>query len=240
MEEHNNNRQNTDAGLSFPKCVAAGIIAGVILILVLLYFFRPQAAESMVFNAIRIKNTISYYVFHSSIHFYYLEMEKNGKDVRVHVNQPLEITYRDEFVVKSAVTDDIKGTNITVRIEGLGKGGNDVGVLMQGIDLVDKVMAEGILNRGGGGAAPVYSIRINYGKDVLARIPLKVIITPQDWLRYAKGAPDIKTQIDYLQKAVSMNKEDAGVRKILAGIYARRGNLDDAVKAVSASIDDKS
>ncbi|MEQ8152088.1 MAG: hypothetical protein ABRQ32_04225, partial [Smithellaceae bacterium] len=62
MEEDNNNRQNTDAGLSFPKCIAVGIIAGVILILVLLYFFRPQAAESMVFNAIRIKNTISYYV----------------------------------------------------------------------------------------------------------------------------------------------------------------------------------
>ncbi|NTW76559.1 MAG: tetratricopeptide repeat protein, partial [Syntrophaceae bacterium] len=229
MEEDNDNRQSDNALILHKKWIIPSAVTGIIVVLALLFFFRPHALGTITFNAVRIKNTISYYVFHSRIHFYYLEMEKNGKNIRVHVNESLEITYRDEFVVKSAITDDMKGTNITVNVEGLGKGENDIGVLMRGIDLVNKVMAEGIMSRGGGTVSD-YSIRINYGKDVLARVPIKVVITPQDWLRFAKGTTDIKTQIEYLKKAIVVNKEDTGVRKILAGIYARRGKLDDAVK----------
>ncbi len=191
MEEDNNNRTSDNAGILNKRWIVS-TLAGLIVIFALLFFLRPQALETISYNAIRIKNTISYNIFHSTIHFYYLEMEKNGQDVRLHINEPLEITYRDEFVVKSAVTDDIKGANITVNVEGLGKGENDVGILMQGVDLVNKVMADGIMSRGGKTVSD-YSIRINYGKDLLARVPIKVVITPQDWLRFSKCAADIKT-----------------------------------------------
>ena len=85
--------------------------------------------------------------FKAKPHFYYLEMEKNGKDIRASSAEALEITYRDEFVVKSVVSDDLSGKYMTVKIEGLGKSENDMGVLYRGIDLVNKIMLKGTMNQ---------------------------------------------------------------------------------------------
>ena len=74
--------------------------------------------------------------------FYYLEMEKNGKDIRVSKNKALEVTYRDEFVVKSVVSDDLTGKYTTVKFEGLSKNDNDLGVLLKGIDFVNKIIKD--------------------------------------------------------------------------------------------------
>jgi len=73
-------------------------------------------------------------------HFYYLEMEKNGKDICVGKDNVLEVTYRDEFVVKSVVSDDLTGKYTTINVEGLSKGNNDLGILLRGIDLVNKII----------------------------------------------------------------------------------------------------
>ena len=118
----------------------------VILISVLLFFFYPQFFRSLAFQASRVKNTFSYYILQDKPHFYYLEMEKNGKDIRVGKNEALEVTYRDEFVVKSVVSDDLTGKYTTVKVEGLSKGNNDLGVLLQGIDLVNKIIKNGRCN----------------------------------------------------------------------------------------------
>ncbi len=67
-------------------------------------------------------------------------MEKNGKDIQVGVDDPLEISYRDEFVIKAVVSDDLSGKYTTATIEGTGKDGNHIGVLFRGIDLVNKIM----------------------------------------------------------------------------------------------------
>lgn len=206
----------------------AGLIAIIIIIFILLYFIHPQAIKEIIFNAGRVKNISSYYLLGDKPHFYYLEMEKNGKDIRVGVNEALEVTYRDEFVVKSVASDDITGKYVTVKIEGLGKGANDLGILMRGIDLVNIIMQNRVA-RQSGGLLPDYHILINYRDDLMAKIPLRVVITPQDWLRFAKDSTNVKAQIEYLKKAISLNKEDTGVRKILAGIYSRLGRLDEAI-----------
>jgi tetratricopeptide (TPR) repeat protein len=193
-----------------------------------LYFLRPQLIRAVSFNAVRIKNTFAYYIFQAKPHFYYLEMEKNGKDLQVSVNEALELTYRDEVVVKAIVSDDITGKYTTVNIEGLGKGGNDLGVLMRGVDLVNKIMQKDIMSQGEGTISD-YRIRVNYQNEVLAAVPMRVVISPQDWLRFAKDTTNVKVQIEYLKKAIALNEEDTGVRKILAGIYLQRGRPDDAI-----------
>ena len=225
-ENRKNNRYNK--GSVSGIIIFAGIFAAVILIMALLYIFNPRALQDIAINASRVKNTFSYYILQGNPHFYYLEMEKNGKSIRVSANAALEVTYRDEFVVKSISSDDIMGKYITVKIEGLGKGANDLGVLMRGIDLVNKIMQKGALSQGGGIISDYY-ILINHGNDLLAKVPMRVVITPQDWLRFAKDSSNVKVQIEYLKRAISLNKEDVGVRKILAGIYARLGRLDEAI-----------
>lgn len=228
MAENNsqNNRQNKNGLIKI--WLIAGVFAVIFVSFALLYFIYPQTIETITFNTSRMKNIASYYLFESKPHFYYLEMEKNGKDIFVHVNESLEVTYRDEFVVKSVASDDIEGKHITVNIEGLGKGANDLGVLMRGVDLVNKIMQKGVMSQGGGTVSD-YSIRVNYENEVLAKIPMRVVITPQDWLRFAKDTTNVKIQIEYLKKAIALNSEDAGVRKILAGIYTKLGRLDDAI-----------
>ena len=200
----------------------------VILISVLLFFFYPQFFRSLAFKASRIKNTFSHYVLQDRPHFYYLEMEKNGKDIRVGKDEALEVTYRDEFVVKSVVSDDLTGKYTTVNVEGLSKGNNDLGVLLKGIDFVNKIIKSGIVIDNSGIVSD-YKIIINYRDEMIAAVALKIVITPQDWFRFAKDSSNVKEQIEYLKKAIVLNKNDISVRKILAGVYSRQGRLDDAI-----------
>ncbi|MEN6620396.1 MAG: hypothetical protein ABFD50_02440 [Smithella sp.] len=74
MKKNNmeNVRQNKE--VPYKLWIFSGAVAVIILILISLYFFRPQVLENIAFNAGRIKNTISYYLLHGKLHFYYLEM----------------------------------------------------------------------------------------------------------------------------------------------------------------------
>ena len=200
----------------------------VVLIFALLFLFYPQFSRSISFHVSRIKNTFSHYVLKEKPHFYYLEMEKNGKDIRVSKDLPLEITYRDEFVVKSVVSDDLTGKYTTVNFEGFSEGNNDLGVLFKGIDFVNKIIKKGVVIDNTGIVSD-YKILINYQQEKTASVGLKIVITQQDWFRFAKDSSNISEQIEYLKKAIMLNKNDISVRKILAGIYSRQGRVDEAI-----------
>ena len=213
------------------KKITRVLIALAVLVIVFfsILLFRPQAISTVTFPLIRIKNTISYYVLQDKPHFYYIEMEKNGDDIRINADESLEVTYRDEFVVKSVGSDDLASEYITVSVDFLGKGKNDIGVLLRGIELVNKLMQNKEFNQSTGSVSS-YKICINYKNETIAAVPMKVIITPQDWFRFAKDSKNVEEQIEYLKKAIAANKEDIGVRKILAGTYFRQDRLDDAIK----------
>ena len=154
----------------------------IIVISVSLFFFYPQFFESLAFQASRVKNAFSYYILQDKPEFYYLEMEKNGKDIRVSKNKALEVTYRDEFVVKSVVSDDLMGKYTTVQFEGLSKNDNDLGVLLKGVDFVNKIIkTKTVIDNSG--IVPDHKILIHYGNEMIADVPLKIEITPQDWFR---------------------------------------------------------
>jgi len=175
----------------------------------------------------RIKGSFSYFVLGHKPKFYYVDVEKNGKDYRLTKNDVLEIRYRDEFVIKDVSTDVIFGQGVTVDVENLGTQ-NDVRVLLRGIDLVDRTMtAQGMslssehLQAGG--------INIKYQGEIIERIPMRVAITPQDWLRYAKTSENLQVQIEYLKKAVAASRNDVGVRKMLAALYRRSGMINKSI-----------
>src|SRR5512137_13043 len=66
----------------------------------------------------------------------YLEMEMNGKELKLTPADTFEVSYRDEFVIKKVHTDSLFSGNITADVEGAGSE-NDIGKLMKGVELVD-------------------------------------------------------------------------------------------------------
>jgi len=48
-------------------------------------------------------------------------MEKTAKKFVQVKTKSLEVTYRDEFVIKSVVSDDLAGKYMSVKVEGLTK-----------------------------------------------------------------------------------------------------------------------
>ncbi|MEN6421131.1 MAG: tetratricopeptide repeat protein, partial [Smithella sp.] len=200
----------------------------VIFILALLYLVHPQFFSSAAHTASRVKNTFSHYVLNEKPNFYYLVMEKNGKDINVSTEEALEVTYRDEFVVKSIVSDDLRGKYTTVKFEGFSSRDNDAGVLLKGIDFVNKIIQKGEAI-GSDGVVSDYKIAVNYGREKIGSVPLKITVTPQDWFRFAKESSNVNEQIEYLKKAILLNQNDVSVRKILGGIYLRLEKLDDAI-----------
>ena len=117
--------------------IAAAVVVCIAVVALLFYqgFFL-----SLAFQMSRIKNTFSYYVLKEKPQFYYLDVEKNGQDMRIYRNDVLEITYRDEVVVKAVASDDLSGKYTYVRFEGLSSRSSDLGVLMKGIDFVNKLI----------------------------------------------------------------------------------------------------
>ena len=175
----------------------------------------------------RVQNTFSFIVLDRKPHFYALVLEKNGKDYRLTSGDIFEVSYRDEFVIKEVSTDVLFGGAIAVDVAGLGDK-NDFGKLLKGIDLVDKAVLTG---RGGVGEnrPGVYSLQITYRGDPIAAIPIRIQITPQDWLRYARSSRNQKVQIEYLKRAIALNPEDTNVRRMLASIYLNAGMTKDAI-----------
>ena len=223
INRHTNNKEQRKDNIIYNKMISIALII-VVLIFVLLFFFYPQFFRSLAFKASRIKNTFSYYALQERPHFYYLEVEKNGNDIRVGKDESLEVTYRDEFAVKSVVSDDLTGKYTTVKVEGLSKGDNDLGILLRGVDLVNKIIKDNIVIDKSGIVSD-YKILINFRDETIAAVGLKVVITPQDWFRFAKDSSNVKEQIEYLKKAIVLNKNDISMRKILAGVYFTAGQV---------------
>ena len=67
-------------GLNKNIIAGAAIAAVAILVLASLIFWRPRFFSAGIFYAQRAKNTFSYYILQNKPHFYYLQMEKNGKE----------------------------------------------------------------------------------------------------------------------------------------------------------------
>ncbi|MFZ4440401.1 MAG: tetratricopeptide repeat protein [Syntrophales bacterium] len=196
----------------------AGLAAG-------FFYFGNVRAISEGWN--RIQNTFSFVVLDRKPHFYSLLLEKNGKDYRLTSNDIFEVSYRDEFVVKEISTDVLFGGGIAVDVAGIGDK-NDFGKLLKGIELVDRSVLTG---RGGVGENKPgeYSLQISYRGDPIAAIPIRIQITPQDWLRYARSSGNQKVQIEYLKRAIALNREDTNVRRMLASIYLHAGMTGDAI-----------
>ena len=206
------------AGFGATMLVLAWIIAT--------YAFAEKMHKYPV-SLMRLKNTFSFVFLGGKPDFYYLDVEKNGKDYRLRKGDVLDISYRDEFVVKDIATDVFSGRDVTVQVDGLA-GTEHFRVMLRGIDLVDKViMAHGRGVRDE--AADAGSIAVKYNGEVIASIPMRVVIMPQDWLRYAKNSENQQAQIEYLKRAIDMNKNDVGVRKMLAAIYEQAGITDKAI-----------
>jgi len=201
--------------------------------LLLLVLWLPRVLispifQTLSFNVLRARNAFCHYIFKTEPVFYYLEAEKNGEDVHISREKPLKITYQDEFVIKSVVSDDLTGKHTSIKFQGYSKTNNDLGILMKGVDFINAVIKGGTLI-GQSGIVRGYYITVQYKGKVIGSVPLEIIVTPQDWLRFAKESSDIKQQIEYLKKAIALNSDDIGVRKILAGVYLRLGNTDDAM-----------
>ena len=175
----------------------------------------------------RIRNTFAFIALGQQPQFYGFILEKNGKDYRLTSGDVFEVSYRDEFVIKKIVTDVLFGGGVTVDIEGLG-GANVFGKLLKGIDLVDKMVLTG-RNGQRGNRPDDYSFRIKYQGDLIATVPIRVQITPQDWLRYARSSGNQKVQIEYLKRAIALNREDINVRKMLASLYFNAGMNREAI-----------
>ncbi|PIP05702.1 MAG: hypothetical protein COX52_10615, partial [Syntrophobacterales bacterium CG23_combo_of_CG06-09_8_20_14_all_48_27] len=211
--------------------VAPGIIVLIALILftsfVMANYFWPEKVRDLYFIASRLKNTFSFIFLGHPPQFYYLEIEKNGRDSRLTKSEAFVVSYRDEFVIKDISTDALFSRKISADVEGIGRE-NDFKILLKGIDLVDKVIMTG---KGGEGetTVPDYRINVKYDNKIIAAIPLQVNITPQDWLRYARSTENQRVQIEYLKRAIAMNKKDTGVRKMLAGLYLRQGETGEAI-----------
>jgi tetratricopeptide (TPR) repeat protein len=211
------------------RLLIAGVVAVSVTVVLLASFLyaRPQVFQSGLFFAHRAVKAFSHYAFKTKPDFYFLLIEKNGKDIRVGADETLEISYRDEFVIKSVGSDDLTGKYTSIMIEGMDNGDNQIGVLFRGIDLVNRIMK----NAAGAKdvqAVNLYRINVYYQKEMIAAVPLRIVIKPQDWLRFARENKDVGAQIEFLKKAVSQNKEDAGVRRILAGIYVKQNRTDEA------------
>lgn len=197
---------------------AAGLSAG---------FLYPDKVQKISEGGIRIQNAVSFLVFDRKPHFYSLVLEKNGKDYRLTPRDIFEVSYRDEFVIKEVSTDVLFGGGIAVEVAGLG-GKNDFGKLLKGIELVDKAVltGRGTVEESKPGD---YSLRITYKGESIGAVPIRIQITPQDWLRYARSSGNQKVQIEYLKRAIALNREDTNVRRMLASIYLHAGMTADAI-----------
>ena len=211
----------------FIAIIAALVSAMLILAWIIATYAFPEKMHKYPLSLVRLKNTFSFVLLGGKPQFYYLDVEKNGKDYRLKKGDVLDISYRDEFVVKDITTDVFFGRGVTVHVDGLG-GTDHFRVMLRGIDLVDKV----VMTRTKGqrdAAADAGSIAVKYKGEVIASVPMKVVIMPQDWLRYAKNSENQQAQIEYLKRAIDMNKKDVGVRKMLAAIYEQLGLAEKAI-----------
>jgi tetratricopeptide (TPR) repeat protein len=238
MENNLPNRKGKRSERPDKRPIIVGSILAVVVVLVVSwisvnYLFFDKVRESPI-SLIRLKNMFSFVFLGGKPELYYLDIEKSGKDYKLKKGDIFDFSYRDEFVVKDISTDVFFGRGISVNVEGFGEQ-DHFRVMLRGIDLVDKIlMARGMsMDKA---AIEAGSIIVKYHDKTIASIPMRVIVTPQDWLRYAKNSENQLAQIEYLKRAIAMNKNDIGVRKMLAALYYRSGNLDKAIAQYNSII----
>lgn len=220
--------ENKKAGSGRRALLAAVGIALVLMMLISGVWLASRIFPAAFLPVSRVKNAFSYYVLKQKPHFYYLEMEKNGRTVRLGEKDTLYVTYRDEFVLKAVISDDLAGRYTSATVEGTGSAGNHLGVLLRGLDLVNQVMYSESAAKGAK-AAGSFRIRVDHAKQRIAVVPISVVIEPQDWLRVAAEAGSAVAQVDYLKNAAVRNPQDIGVRRILAAVYLRQNRTEEAV-----------
>lgn len=66
--------------------------------------------------------------------------------------------------------------------------------------------------------------------------PIRIDLTPQDWLRFARNPANAKWQAQALEKALSMNPDDTALRKTLAEQYLESGKIDPAMAQYRAKL----
>ena len=71
--------------------------------------FFAQKKDLISLGFARTKGALSFFFLGSKPGFYFIDIEKNGRDYRLTSRDTFEVTYRDEFVVKDIVTDAIFG-----------------------------------------------------------------------------------------------------------------------------------
>ncbi len=113
--------------------VAAGILAlGVLLAGALSLALSGGGAASPLERA---SGALSFYVLGHPPQVYALEGEKNGSFFTIRPGESLEVTYRDEFILRGVVSDSLMGRGIEVRIDGF-EGKAALGSLFKGVTFV--------------------------------------------------------------------------------------------------------
>lgn len=75
-------------------------------------------------------------------------------------------------------------------------------------------------------------IRVAYGGKLLATMPVRIRIMPQDWLRYAKASDNRNKRIAYLKRAAAANPQDLVLRRTLGEIYRHAGCFSEAITRI--------
>lgn len=216
-------RDRPPKGKKILAAVAAGLLLTALLLVAAVWV---PGRPGMGFTRVqRIKNAVIFYVFSGKPVFYSLVVEKNGNDSVLTEKEFFEVSYRDQFVVKKIETDVLSGRGITVSIGG-GDGKNDLLVPVKGVDLVDRALLAG--GAGGEKQEGASSFQVLYENEMIASVPIRVVIAPQDWLRHARKTENAKEQMEYLKKAAQMAPQDKNVRRMLASRYVESGLLAKA------------
>lgn len=206
--------------------MAAGAVLVVMAGLVALSYIAPGKTAVLSFAGKRIQGALAHYVLDRPPRVYALTAEKNGQDFLISGDTPFEVTSRDEFVIKDITSDALSGKGFSVDVIGVG-GPDDYRALLRGIDLVnlsvthisEKTLARGYTQG---------EIRVSYEQKVIAVMPIRIRIMPQDWLRYAKSSNSREKQIEYLKRAAAGNPQDLAIRRALGEIYRHAGQLREA------------
>jgi len=178
---------------------------------------------------LRFKGAVAFHILGHTPAFYYLDIEKNGKDYRMKQGDTLELASRDEFMIRQAVTDVFSGKNISIDVELIGSN-NDTLKLLKGNELVRKVVAMGSSFGMSSDAPPSPRILVKYGPEIIGQISLKTKVTPQDWLQQSGTSENLKSRIEQLQKALLLNPSDTNVRRVLSALYLQAGLQDKAIE----------
>lgn len=184
----------------------------------------------------RAKHLFSFYFLGQPPHFYLIGGEKNGREFTLKPGDRFLVSYNDEFVFTRISTDSLSGEGITVTVDGVEEP-NIIGKTIRGKPIVDIAMSRLSVPREGQMETDL-CIRIRYRGKEIATIPIAIIITPQDLLRFAEETNNFAQRIAYLEKLLSMRRETQ-VRRMLADAYLRAGHYRAAIEQFTLVLNER-